>query len=410
MFPEPRRHFCVARDCRGVVDVALDVPGRAYNVLADDGIAELQTLVDQWERDPTVRLVLFCSAKESGFFAGADLREVAAIRSPQTADQFSTIGQKLLERIERLDVPSVAAIHGPCLGGGLELALACRYRLARDDAQTRLGLPEVELGLSCAWGGTQRLPQRVGLSAALGMILGGRKVSPREAARMGLVDEIFPPPRFAAGVERFVSDRLEGRPWRRRQPGPWARLRDRTRLGQRIVLHEARRTARRGPDQPALAASADRLRRRHPQHAQPAEPLDHLAGDLRPAVDFGRVELRVAERPEFRQRRVDLRPLLVRQPGIRQQQIVRQPSVEQFFGQAAALRSGEEQFFRLADLLLPPPILGRRAAYCVTHGSPHVLFPSPPFGHRGPRCSRNAAKPPWASSLSRARWWNSNAR
>jgi fatty-acyl-CoA synthase len=257
MFPQPRRHFRVARDCRGVVDVALDVPGRAYNMLADDGIAELQALVDQWEHDPAVRLVLFRSAKQSGFLAGADLREVAAIRSPQTADQFSTIGQKLLERIARLGVPSVAAIHGPCLGGGLELALACRYRLARDDQQTRLGLPEVELGLSCAWGGTQRLPQRVGLSAALGMILSGRKVSAGEAVRMGLVDQIFSPPQFTAGVEQFVSDRLEGRPWRPRRPGPWARLRDRTRLGQRILLHGAGRTARRDPHQPALAATLD---------------------------------------------------------------------------------------------------------------------------------------------------------
>jgi 3-hydroxyacyl-CoA dehydrogenase/enoyl-CoA hydratase/3-hydroxybutyryl-CoA epimerase len=141
------KNLRVTQDPRGVVTVALDVPGRAYNIFTEELLAELQTFVDCVEHDATIRLIVFRSDKESGFLAGGDLREIAAIRNPQHADQLVIVGQKLLERLERLSVPTVAVIHGPCLGGGLEFALACRYRLARDDVSTRLALPEIKLGL-----------------------------------------------------------------------------------------------------------------------------------------------------------------------------------------------------------------------------------------------------------------------
>ena len=133
-------------------------------------------------------------------------------------------------------MPTVAVIHGPCLGGGLEFALACRYRLARDDASTRLGVPEIKLGLLPAWGGTQRLPELVGLKAALPMLLAGRKISARHAVKIGLVDRIWPPERFLAGVEQFVADRLARRTFRRSRRSVLARMGEWSKLGRRITL------------------------------------------------------------------------------------------------------------------------------------------------------------------------------
>jgi fatty-acyl-CoA synthase len=249
-------YFHLIRDPRGVLTAVLDAPGRKYNVLGEEAIAELQTLLDAWEHDPTVRLLLFRSGKESGFIAGADLRELYAITSPQTADQISNIGQKLFGRLQRLAVPTVAAIHGPCLGGGLEFALACRYRIARDDATTRLGLPEIAFGLVPAWGGTQRLRKRVGLAAALSMILNARKVSVRRAAALGLVDRVWPPEQFVQGVEQFVAERLARQAFVPPRPGLLWQLRKPARLGQRIVLRAARaRVAARSGTEPALAAA-----------------------------------------------------------------------------------------------------------------------------------------------------------
>ena len=146
------KNFRVTWDTAGVVTAALDVPGRTYNVFTEQVLAELQSLVAELEHDATVRLVIFRSDKESGFLAGGDLREISAIRSWQTADQIVIAGQKLFDRLSGLPMPTVAVIHGPCLGGGLELALACRYRVARDDESTRLGLPEAKLGLLPALG------------------------------------------------------------------------------------------------------------------------------------------------------------------------------------------------------------------------------------------------------------------
>jgi len=205
------KNLHVTRDARGVVSVMLDCADRSVNVLSKEMFSDLQELIDDLEHDPSARLVLFRSGKKSGFLAGADLRELYAIGSRDRADHISLIGQKVFDRLERLSLPTIAAIRGPCLGGGLEFALACRYRVACDDDRTRLGLPEVELGLAPAWGGTQRLPDRVGLATAVDMILLARRVSPPEALELGLVDAVWSAFEFEEGVERFVSDLLAER-------------------------------------------------------------------------------------------------------------------------------------------------------------------------------------------------------
>jgi 3-hydroxyacyl-CoA dehydrogenase/enoyl-CoA hydratase/3-hydroxybutyryl-CoA epimerase len=248
-------NFHVTGDPRGVATVVWDVFRRSVNVLNQTVFAELQTLLENLESDPTLRLVLFTSGKESAFLAGADLREIDAIPSRPAAAAFSALGQEIFRRIERLAVPTVAAIAGPCLGGGLEFALACRYRLACDDGRTRLGFPEVGLGLLPAWGGTQRLPRVVGLAAALAMLVEGRTILARPAAAIGLVDGTWHPGQWPGGVQQFVADRLQGRAIRRRQPGLSARVLDRTRLGRRLLFARVRRQVllRCGPGSAAAA-------------------------------------------------------------------------------------------------------------------------------------------------------------
>ena len=128
--------------------------------------------------------------------AGADIKELYSHADEDTVVPFVALGQRVFDRIEALPIPTVAVIHGPCLGGGLEFALACRYRVACDEGRTRLGTPEVKLGLMPAWGGIQRLPERIGLEAALPMLWTARAVSARKALELGLTDAIWPRDRF----------------------------------------------------------------------------------------------------------------------------------------------------------------------------------------------------------------------
>src|SRR5207237_5054022 len=119
------------------------------------------------------RLFVLRSEKRSGFIAGADLHDFTKIRAADEAKAVSALGQRVFGQLGALRIPSIALVHGPCLGGGLEVALACDYRLVLDHPKTQLGLPEVELGLLPAWGGCQRLPRVIGLERALQVILAG---------------------------------------------------------------------------------------------------------------------------------------------------------------------------------------------------------------------------------------------
>ncbi len=230
----------VRSDVRNVLTVTWDVESRTQNVITIGMLTELERLVGELEDVPSLRGVIFRSGKEGSFLAGADLRELRSLRSKARAREIVMRGQRLLDRIERLGVPTFAVIHGPCMGGGLEFALSCTYRIACDDEQTRFGLPEVELGLLPAWGGTQRLPAIIGLSKALPLILKGKRIAPSEAFKLGLVDRIWSPDLFGSESERFVTDHLE-RSGVIRQRRPVVSLVDRTRLGQYWVLRSARR-------------------------------------------------------------------------------------------------------------------------------------------------------------------------
>ncbi len=177
----------------GILIVTMNLAGEPVNKVTAALRADFASLFGIIESDTSIRGVVLASGKPDTWIAGADIDEFLTIRTAEDAESLSRSGQALLARLETLRVPVVAAIHGACLGGGLETALACRYRIASDHPKTVLALPEVQLGLIPGAGGTQRLPRIVGLQRALDMILTGRNIRAKKAWQMGLVHELVHP-------------------------------------------------------------------------------------------------------------------------------------------------------------------------------------------------------------------------
>ena len=166
-----------------------DSPGKKANVLGADLLAELDSELSWLENEPSITGLLIQSAKPSIFLAGADLKAL----SEATEEEFPALirnGQQLFNRLENLSIPKVSLINGACLGGGLELVLATDWRIASTDKSTKLGLPEVNLGLLPAWGGCTRLPKLIGYPKALSSILTGKVYNAKQASRTGIVDAV----------------------------------------------------------------------------------------------------------------------------------------------------------------------------------------------------------------------------
>jgi 3-hydroxyacyl-CoA dehydrogenase/enoyl-CoA hydratase/3-hydroxybutyryl-CoA epimerase len=166
----------------------LDVQDRPFNVFGRQVIADMHAALDAVEAESAIKYLFFGSRKASGFLAGADIQEFTTIKTAAEAMEMTAQGQKLMNRVANLRMPTRAVIYGPCLGGGLEFALACDYRSIIDLPSTQVGLPEIELGLVPGWGGTQRLPRVIGLEPALQVILQRKRLNAREAKVWGLVD------------------------------------------------------------------------------------------------------------------------------------------------------------------------------------------------------------------------------
>ena len=227
---------------QGIAVVCFDVPGAPVNTISQAAGEELAALLDRLAQDPVVRGVVLMSGKPDSFIAGADINEFVALRTAAEATALSRRGQELVQRIESLGKPVVAAIHGSCIGGGVELTLACQWRIATDLPKTQLQLSEVQLGILPGAGGCTRLPRLVGLRAALDMILTGASVRAAKARRIGLIDELVHPAILRKTAVR-AADRLvrDGPPERERGGGAGAALLDRTALGRQIVYRGARR-------------------------------------------------------------------------------------------------------------------------------------------------------------------------
>jgi len=193
-------------DGDGICLLTFDRPESGANIFDVPTMQNLSQHLDAIEKDPSIRGVIVTSAKKSIFIAGADLKTL--LKQAQTGElrAFISEGQKVFNRLAALKVPTVAAIHGACAGGGYELTLACDYRIASSDPATKVGLPETTLGLVPAWGGSTRLPRLVGADVAAEVILKGRLYGAEEALRLGLVDEVTTREQLLAAAHKKLSE------------------------------------------------------------------------------------------------------------------------------------------------------------------------------------------------------------
>ena len=242
LVPAPTEQTLRSEIVEDVLVVTMNRPGTPLNTLSPSLIGEFEGMLLRVNEDTLIKAVVLISGKPDSFIAGADIEQFLEITSAAEAERTSRMGQDLLDRLEKLRAPVVAAIHGACLGGGLEVALACRYRICTDHPKTTLGQPEVQLGLIPGIGGTQRLPRRVGLQAALDMILTGRSVRPKRAVQMGLVEEMVHP----AILFEIALDRARGlaagtlQAPRRRSRGATSLLLEQNPVGRGVVFKKAR--------------------------------------------------------------------------------------------------------------------------------------------------------------------------
>ncbi|WP_119969634.1 fatty acid oxidation complex subunit alpha FadJ [Shewanella japonica] len=184
--------FNLSRREDGIAVLTMDVPGETMNTLKAEFGPEISEILAEIKHDASVKGLVVISGKADSFVAGADISMLDACTSVAAAKELSQQGHVVFNELENLSIPVVAAINGACLGGGLELALACHLRVCTDDKKTIMGVPEVQLGLLPGGGGTQRLPRKVGITTALDMMLTGKQIRPKQALKMALVDDVVP--------------------------------------------------------------------------------------------------------------------------------------------------------------------------------------------------------------------------
>jgi len=204
---KPTFSLTVRPDQIGVI--SMDVAGESMNVLKAAFADEIKSLLGEIKNNKDIKGLVIISGKPDSFIAGADISMLDGCTTAQQAEDIGRMGQLVFNQLEALAIPLVAAIHGPCLGGGLELALACHARVATTDNKTVLGLPEVQLGLLPGSGGTQRLPRLIGVEKALDMILTGKQLRAAQAKKIGLVDAVVPK---SILLEAAVQLALKGKP------------------------------------------------------------------------------------------------------------------------------------------------------------------------------------------------------
>lgn len=183
------QHWILETDSENILWLGLNRADSKVNSLNQEVLIELEEIIDHV---PSVKAVILYSGKKTGFIVGADISQFTHLHSASEATDFILKGQAIFNKLEKLAMPTIALIEGFCLGGGLELALACRYRIAENSSKTRLGFPEVKLGIHPGWGGTVRTPQKIGVLAAMDLILSGRMITAKAAKKIGLIDESVP--------------------------------------------------------------------------------------------------------------------------------------------------------------------------------------------------------------------------
>lgn len=226
--------------------ITFDDPDRSLNVLTEPVMRRFGEALDEARaagREGRIGVLVIRSGKPDSFIAGADIDAIAAIDDAAEAETKIRLGQAVFNDVASLPIPTVAAVHGLCIGGGLELALACTHRVLSDSKKTSLQFPEVMLGILPAWGGTTRLPRLVGLQASLDMLLAGKKTDAQRAKRMGLASEVVPETLFGEKVRELALDVVRGK-----TPAPShakralaARILESTPPGRKLLLAVARK-------------------------------------------------------------------------------------------------------------------------------------------------------------------------
>ncbi len=203
------------QDSLAIVD--FDLQGEKINKWSESSLKELDEVLAKLEGNKgTLSAVLFRSAKVKSFIVGADIKVIQSLTTRDEAVFASEFGQKVFSRLEDFPLPTIAAIEGPCMGGGTEFILSCDYRVASDSDKTQMGLPEVKLGIFPGWGGTYRLPRIVDLPTSLDMILSGKSLNAKKAAKVGLVDQVIPEGLFALKAVEFARAQTK----KRKNPEP----------------------------------------------------------------------------------------------------------------------------------------------------------------------------------------------
>ena len=205
---EAKSAFTLIRQENGIAHLVMDVVDDTMNTLKAEFGEQISIVLQEISQDKSITGLVLRSGKENSFVAGADINMIANCTTAEQATALSRQGQVIFDQLEGLNIPVVAAIHGACLGGGLELALACHARVCSDDLKTALGVPEVQLGLLPGSGGTQRLPKLVGVQKALDMMLTGKQLRAKQALKIGLVNDVVPSSILVATAEKLALDNL----------------------------------------------------------------------------------------------------------------------------------------------------------------------------------------------------------
>ena len=194
-------------DADGICWLTFDTPGSSANVWNVATLDQFDAHIEEIHRDSSIRALVIRSAKPRVFIAGADLKTLVTL-PPEQLNELLILGQDVFTHLELLRIPRIAAIHGACVGGGFEMSLACDIRIATDHHATRLGLPETQLGLIPAWGGSTRLPRLIGVPRALDLIVRGKTLKAAHAKKMGLVDHVVAPEHLEDFARKLAMSEL----------------------------------------------------------------------------------------------------------------------------------------------------------------------------------------------------------
>jgi 3-hydroxyacyl-CoA dehydrogenase/enoyl-CoA hydratase/3-hydroxybutyryl-CoA epimerase len=228
--------------------LTFDLPNEKVNKFSTPVVEELVSILDDLHQNKEIKCLLITSGKKRIFIAGADIKEIVDIYDAETGYQVSRKGHEVFNKIASLPYPTIAVIDGACMGGGTEMSLACTYRLATDNPNTKIALPEVNIGIFPGWGGSQRLPRLIGLQRSLDVILTGRTLDGRRAHRYGIADKLIPKEQVKEAAYKFALDVINGvdvlarSRSRRKQKGLLPILLEKNPIGRTIVFRTAKKS------------------------------------------------------------------------------------------------------------------------------------------------------------------------